>query len=448
MIVFSSLSPWERERLPLSSFDIICDRVDDALKDFNMLSVRQFLSMRSPLRALVFLFWVYEFVSQTVGVFTQIYVYRLFNSVSLNIIATMVTFTGIMIGFCVYGAAVARYQLNAKFGFLLSFVFTGAGLILLSMAHDAPRACIAMGVRGVGVGLFWLTIHTYELVETRDNERDVYSTFLSAGGQMISLAGPAFATLLIWASQELGWNEFTLLFVATPPIYVLGFLFFGALTDYRPAPIQRHDLAHFVTDRRNQAAQMYLMGGAARLILEHIVLPLASITVLGTALHVGGFNTGFAIVGAVALLMVGAYRHPKNRLLILGVCSIILLLLNVMLGLSLTIITLSAYSVGKSVVQPIMRVSQHVIDLQTMNSVGHDKSDFYPTMILRDFSLWVWRMIAALMLLAAAPFAGTGREAISVGLYFVGATIVITYIGARLLLALQPDAEASLAHRA
>lgn len=413
-----------------------------------MLSIQQFLSMRSPIRALVFLFWVYEFVGRTVGVFTQIYVYRLFNDVSMNIIATMANFTGIMIGFCVFGAATAQYQLNAKFGFVLSFVFTACGLVLLSTAHDVSLACLAMGVRGAGIGLFWLTLHTYELVETRDSERDVYSTFLSAGGQIISLAGPAFATLLIWASQVLGWSEFTLLFVATPPIYLFGFLFFGALTNYRPAPIQQRDLVHFVTDRRNLTAQMYLMGGAATLILQQIVIPLASVTVLGTALNVGGFNTGFAIVGVVALLAVGAYRHPKNRLPILGVSSIILLLLNVMLGFSMTLITLVVYTVGASVVQPIMRVSQHVIDLATMDFVGHTESDFYPTMILRDISLWAWRMMAALALLAAASFAGTGREAISLGMYFIGATIIITYVGARLLLALRPDAEERLAHGA
>ncbi len=400
-----------------------------------MLSLAQFWSLRSPLRSLIFLFWVYSFVSRAVGAFSQIYIYQKFGSVQLNIFAAMSNFTGIMIGFCICGAVAARYRLNAKYGFLLSFLFSGLGLVLLPFAPHVPEACGAVAIRGVGIGLFWLTIHTYELKETRDNERDIYSTFLSAGDQIVTLASPAFATLLIWVSHTLGLGEFTLLFLVTPPIFLLGVSSLRALKDYRPAPIGMRDVVHFLTHRRNQAAQIYLMGGAAAHILQQILIPLAAITVLGSALNVGGFNTVFAIAGALALLAVGARRRPDNRLLILGMSSIVLVSLNVMLGLSLTIVPLIVYTIGSSVMQPVMRVSQHVIDLRTMDGMAHVESDFYPAMILRDVALWVWRMAAALILLALAGDAGTGQEAISLGMYLIAGAIAVTYAGARLLLA-------------
>ena len=289
-----------------------------------MLSLAQFWSMRHRLRSLVLLFWVYSFVSRAVGAFSQIYIYKMFDSVQLNIVAAMASFTGIMIGFCVYGVIAAQYRLNAKHGFLLSFLFTALGLILLALAGDVQQACGAVTVRGIGAGLFWLTIHTYELMESRDHERDIYSTFLSAGDQILTLASPAFATLLIWLSHNLGLGEFTLLFLVTPPIFLLGLPSLGALKDYRPEPIARHDLVHFVADRRNQAAQVYLLGGAASHILPNALIPLASITVLGSALNVGGFNTVFAFAGALALLVVGSRRRPENRLAILGLSSIAL----------------------------------------------------------------------------------------------------------------------------
>ncbi len=400
-----------------------------------MLSLAQFWSLRSPLRSLIFLFWVYSFVSRAVGAFSQIYIYQMFGSVQLNILAAMSNFTGIMIGFCICGVVAARHGLNAKYGFVLSFLFSGLGLVLLALARDLPQACGAVAIRGVGIGLFWLTVHTYELKETRDNERDIYSTFLSAGDQIVTLASPAFATLLIWVSHKLGLGEFTLLFLVTPPIFLLGISSLRALKDYRPAPIGMHDVVHFLTDRRNQAAQIYLMGGAAAHILQQILIPLAAITVLGSALNVGGFNTVFAIAGALALLAVGARRRPDNRLLILGMSSIVLVSLNVMLGLSLTIVPLIVYTIGSSVMQPVMRVSQHVIDLRTMDGMAHVESDFYPAMILRDVALWVWRMAAALILLALAGDAGTGQEAISLGMYLIAGAIAVTYAGARLLLA-------------
>jgi hypothetical protein len=400
-----------------------------------MLSFAQFWSMRHRLRSLVLLFWVYSFVSRAVGAFSQIYIYKMFDSVQLNIVAAMANFTGIMIGFCVYGVIAAQYRLNAKHGFLLSFLFTALGLILLALASDVQQACGAVTVRGIGAGLFWLTIHTYELMESRDHERDIYSTFLSAGDQILTLASPAFATLLLWLSHKLGLGEFTLLFLVTPPIFLLGLPSLDALKDYRPEPIARHDLVHFVADRRNQAAQVYLLGGAASHILSNALIPLASITVLGSALNVGGFNTVFALAGALVLLAVGSRRRPENRLAILGLSSIALIALNLMLGLSLTLVTLIAYTIGTSIMQPVMRVSQHVIDLKTMDGMAHGASDFYPAMILRDVALWVWRMAAAALLLAFAGGAGTGREAISLGMYMIAGAIAVTYAGAWLLIA-------------
>ena len=97
-----------------------------------------------------------------------------------------------------------------------------------------------------------------------------------------------------------------------PPLLLLGLPALAALKDYRPVPIGRHDLVHFFADRRNQAAQIYLMGGAASHILQQTVIPLAAVTVLGAAVNVGGFNTVFAIAGALALLAVGAAAVRKT----------------------------------------------------------------------------------------------------------------------------------------
>lgn len=121
-----------------------------SLRGFAMLSLAHFRSMRTQLRSLIFLFWVYSFVSRAVSAFSQIYIYQMFDSVQLNIIASMASFTGIMIGFSIYGAIAAQFRLNAKYGFLLSFIFTALGLILLPLARDVPEACGAMTVRGIG----------------------------------------------------------------------------------------------------------------------------------------------------------------------------------------------------------------------------------------------------------------------------------------------------------
>jgi hypothetical protein len=398
-----------------------------------VLSLKHFRSLRSSLQSLIYLFWIYSFVSRAISVFSQLYIFELFDSVQLNIVAAMANFTGVMIGFCIYGAIAARYGLNVKHGFFYSFLLTALGIVLLPLADTASWACVTVMIRGIGLGLFWLTLHTYELSETRDLERDVYSTFLSAGDQILIFASPACATFLIWLSHRLSIGDYTLLFIATPAVFLLGAPSLGALKDYRPAPIKWRDLVHFFSDRRNQAAQIYLMGGSAAHILQHAVIPLATVVLLGNALNVGGFNTIFGIVGAIALLVVGSRRRPENRLFILGVTSIILVAFNLTLGVSLSVATLVVYAIGVSIAQPIMLVSQHVIDLKTMDGMGRADSDFYPTMIMRDVSIWVWRMTGALALLAFAGEAKTGQEAISIGMVLIAVSIAISYAGARIL---------------
>ena len=167
--------------------------------------------MRPAMRSLVFLYWIYSFVGSAIGVFLQIYLYELFSSVRLNIIAALISFTGIMIGFCVYGYVASLFRFNARHGFLLSFASMSIGIFAMAASHTFLQACMAMLLVGIGGGFFWLTIHTYELVETRDEERDIYSTVLSVGDQVFSLAGPAFATLLILGAHLLHWGDFSLL---------------------------------------------------------------------------------------------------------------------------------------------------------------------------------------------------------------------------------------------
>jgi MFS family permease len=404
-----------------------------------MISVFHLRAMRPAMRSLVFLYWIYSFVGSAIGVFLQVYLYELFSSVRLNIIAALISFTGIMIGFCVYGYIASLFRFNARHGFLLSFASMTVGILSMAAAHTFLQASMAMLLVGIGGGFFWLTIHTYELVETRDEERDVYSTMLSVGDQVFSLAGPAFATLLILGAHLLHWGDFSLLFISVPFTYLLGFFFFGSLSNYHPQPIRWHDVVHFVTEKRNRAAQFYLFGGSANNIMKQTLMPLVSLVILGTALNVGVFNTFFAVASAACLLVVGGYRHKGNRLFILAVTTLMLAALSVLLGTYLTFVMLMVFSFGVAVLQPLMRVSQHVIDLQTMDSIGCKESDFYPTMVLRDFSLWFWRMVVGGIFLVVIAAMQNDLHEVSIGMYFVAGTYIATYLGARLLLSMQPE---------
>ena len=417
----------------LQSSAIIIEHRAVSSKDMLDNTLRQFLEMRPSVRSLVFLYWIYAFAGSMVGVFTQVFLYQKFTSVSLNVIATIVFYTGIMAGFCVPGFLAAVWRLNVKRGFMWSFLVMGAAILYLLQTATITHAYIAMFLWGLGQGVFWLTVNTFELSETKDNERDFYSSVLNAGNQILSLVGPASATLLIWLSSAVfHLGTYTLLFTVAPAVFLLGFFCFSTIRDYRPQPIQWADIRHYFTDRANQAAQLYTLGTGFQQTLGTTIPPLIILLILGTALRVGIYNTFFAIFTAICILIMAQYRTPSNRLKIYGVTTIGLVLVTVYFGYAFSFAALIIYTIVWGTLSPIQNVSSHVIDLGAME-IGRSESDFYATMILRDFFLWVWRSLGGIIFLVIISFLGTEKAALSAGLYLLAAGLLMMYLGAFLL---------------
>jgi YQGE family putative transporter len=394
--------------------------------------VRRFMTMRPSVRALVFLYWIYAFASGLVGIFVQIFLYQKFTSIPLNMLATMANYTGIMLGFGFPGLAAARFRLNLKGGFFWSFLITGGALSLLLFINSVTSALWVMLLWGFGQGMYWLTVNTFELSETKDAERDFYSSMLNAGNQILSLLGPAASASLIWLSGSvLHLGTFTLLFIAAPLVYLLGFFCFSSIRDYRPQPVTCADVTHYFTDRRNVRAQLYTGGMGFQQALGVTVPPLAVLFVLGTALRVGLYNMFFAIFSALCILAVAQYRTHENRLKIYGVTTLGLVSVITLFGYLLNFIGLVIYTFFEGVLSPLNNVSSHVTDLASME-IGRGESDFYATMILRDFMLWVWRMLGGAVFLSLVTLFTNERGVLSAGLYLLSGGLVLTYTGAYL----------------
>lgn len=390
--------------------------------------------MRPSLRSLIFLYWIYAFAGGLIGVFTQIYLYQKFTSLSLNVIATMVFYTGIMVGFTVPGILATYLRLNIKRGFLWSFIAMAAAILYLLRIDSVASAYLAMFFWGFGNGIYWLTVNTFELTETKDEERDFYSSILNAGNQILSFVGPASATALIWLSQYVfHTGTFTLLFTVAPTVYLLGFFCFKSIRDYYPPRIEWADVKHFFVDRRNQAAQVYTLGNGIEQTLGVTIPPLATLFILGTVLKVGIYSTFAAIFSAVCILFVARYRKPSRRLLIYGLTMIGIVLATAWLGYAFTLTALIIYTAVLAFLSPLQNISTHVFDLKIME-VGRKETDFYATMILRDIALWFWRCVGGALLLVLFGFFAGERTLLSIGLYLLAGSFLLRYFGAFLLL--------------
>jgi MFS family permease len=336
--------------------------------------------------------------------------------------------------FFFFGYIVSHFSLDTKQGFYYSFISYALGLLLISHISTAATAYLSLFVYGMGVGFFWLTIHTYELTETKDHERDFYSSLLQSGGLIISIVAPLVASVLIWASVYVFHaSSFALLFIVAPFFYLLGLFCFKGIQEYRPERIELADVKHFLFEKRNRLAQLYLAPGGSHHILGQTLIPLAVYFVLKNELSVGVYSTIAGLLSVVVILFLSRHRNQGNRIFLFGILAFGVALATFYLGYSLTFFALVIFTIVEAVLFPIMQVSDHVISLQTMETIGMSKKDFYATMILRDFSLWFWRMVVGFIVLGVCQVILTPQGRLTFGLSVTAVVIVCVFLGAKLL---------------
>lgn len=397
-------------------------------------TIHNFKELRPAVRAMVYLHWTYGFVGALTSVFVQIFLYQKFQSISFNIFGLMIYFIGCALGFSLVGAIVAHYRANMKWGYLGAFFMLCVSFLFLYGDISHMRALVFMFLNGFGLGLYWVTLHTFELTETKNEERDYYSSVLSAGDQVIELVAPATAALLFYLSGDvLGWGTYTLLFLVAPMIYISGIPLFRDIRNYHPLPLDRADAKHFVKDKKNRLAQVYLFAGSANFAFSRVVLPIAAIMFLGTEKNVGLFNALFAIISAVVLIALSKHRHAKNRLGFLFYTSLASVLVTLFFALRFDLAAFVVYTLLSVVIKPLQRVSAHVIDLETMETLAREGRDFFPTMIFRDAIFGVWRVLALAALGFLLLMVTDVDTSVRIGLAALAGSTALMYYGAKLL---------------
>ena len=87
--------------------------------------------LRPPVRAMVFLHWIFSFVGTLTGVFVHIYLFQRFGSVSFNALAQAGFFVGCVIGFSGVGVLFSFWRLNMKNGYGAAIIVFGMSFFLL-----------------------------------------------------------------------------------------------------------------------------------------------------------------------------------------------------------------------------------------------------------------------------------------------------------------------------
>ena len=141
------------------------------------------------------------------------------------------------------------------------------------------------------------------------------------------------------------------------------------------------------------------------------------------------------VVSLFAVLVLSHVRHEGNRLSLLFYASIGFCVAYAFLFFShINVYAYITYSLFTVFLQPIYRVSEHVIDLRSVEIIQGDSSSFYPGLLYRDLIIWIGRMFALFLLACATFFLEDISAALQFGVVLLAVYMLLTWWSAKRLL--------------
>lgn len=396
-------------------------------------TLNRFRALPESTRAMVFLFWVYEFSQLIVNMFLNLFVFLKTQSMMGLVIYNLVFFAAIFFGFCVWGYVMAQWQISLKLNYLRAFVvYVLSFLILLIFHNDFFVLLLFATLNGLGLGIFWVGVHGYEMLTTDQKNRDFYSSMVSAGAGVLAIFSPLVATLSFYlAEQVLHTETFTLLFWILPFVYLLSLPFIFKLPDFTPPRIPRTEIKRLFLSASLKDIRPYIFIAGVPWGVRAVILPTIMLYSLKTVINIGLFQTVVGILSVLVVIFLSHQRHEGNRLKILSFATLCFSVNFFLLSFWLTSpYVYMLYALVMVLIQPIHRVSQHVIDLHSMELLKEGKNHFYSGMLYRDVLITAARLFGVLLMAFAAAFAGP-FWVVQIGIVTIATAHVFEYFAAK-----------------
>ncbi len=397
-------------------------------------TLHRFRALPDDARAMVFLYWVYEFSQMIVGLFLNVFVYETTGSLLCLLIYNLVFFCLVAVGFSGWGYVVAQRQISLKYNYLRAFtIYILSFLSLIFLPRDFGYLLLFAAFNGLGLGMFWVGVHSYEMLTTTEENRDFYSSMVSLGTQIFSTVSPLVATLSFYLSEQVFHLEtFEILFWILPFVYLCSLPFLFKLPDYTPKRIPHSEWKRLIFDPKLKKVRRYILSGGLPWGFRSALYPAISLLSLKTVINIGLLQTLMGGVSVLALVLLSHRRHEGNRVQIL-----LYAVLGMMAAFSLLFFWelspwfFGLFSLSLTLLSPIYRVSEHVLDLKAMEQLSGEHS-FYPGLVYRDALIWVGRSLALGFLTLLLLFT-TETQTLQIGIAAIIASYYWMYWNAKQL---------------
>ena len=356
--------------------------------------INNFKKLPQSNKSMVYLMWIYWVGSIISGMFINIYVYKINNSIHDAIIYNAIFYTSALVWFSVVWQIMWVLGKDIKNMYYLSYIlFILSFLEIFLLKNTLVWAYIFWILYAFWNGSFWNAVHTQELNNIEDKNRDFYSSSISAWDNIISIIVPSIIALMFYLSWIIKIDGYIMIFFILPFVYLVSFLFIKNIASYIPKKIHLRDIKNFFHLKKYKYWHLYFFIWWIILSVYSVLIPTISIILLKNETNIWIFQWILTIISTSIVIHLSHKRNEKERFLYLLVPAILLFMTYIMFSYFLSLTSFIIYSILWLILNPIFRVSAHVYDLSLMDSIKTESSDFYPAMILREYVLWMWRLL-------------------------------------------------------
>jgi len=351
-------------------------------------------------KSMVYLMWIYFVWVIVSSTFVNIYVFQQQESYYDVLLFNLLTFIASAIWFIGIGVLFWKMQRSVTDMYYIWYIlFILAFLSLLLFPNSQISTYVFASLYGFAAGIYWNAVHSQELKNISDINRDFYSSSISAGSNIISVVIPLLISWIFVLGILFSFDAYLVLFILLPLLYSASFLFIKDIPSYIPKPVKFRDLLESINIKKHTFANLYLLCSGAKNWLAKTSIAIASIILLKSEISIWVFQWILAFLASYVVIHFGLKRHAWNRFNFFFIICSSMVLMYLVFASFFSIYVFILFSLLNLFLFPMYRVSAHTYDLMVMDNSNIWENDFYPTMLWREILLLISRWWSILFLM-------------------------------------------------
>lgn len=388
-----------------------------------------FKKLPSSNKSMIYLMWIYNAWWIVISVFINIYVFSLQKSIIDVLIYNSIYFSFTSIWFIGVWSIMSILGKNIKNMYYFAYSFFILGFLTIFLVNWYTWIYLFASIYWLWFWMYWCAVHTQELVNIKDKTRDIYSSIIWTWKNIITIFMPLFISgifFVVWKNFD--FSPYLVIFLILPFIYMVSFIFIHNIWDYKPNKVNFSDFRYFFDLKKYLFWQLYFMFTWMYQALLWSIFPIIAITLLKTEVNVWLFEWIISFLTIFIIIFISNKRNQNNRVKIMWILSILLFINIIIFSFNFNIVWYIIFTLISLVLRPLYRISEHIFDLKLMDTIKIKWSDFYPTMIFREVSLFLWRLIMLIVLFFMINNNIDIEEILRLWLFLTGSIILLAWV--------------------